>query len=193
MSALQLTERPGTLSLAQCDEIIERFGPFVSRSQISTAAVYGLPLVSSTRTSSSVKVGSLVPAGLRALVAELTGLPESHQESWEVIRYQLGEQFKAHHDWFVRPAGEGGQRLYSVLVYLRAPACGGSTVFPLAKRRVAAEAGKLVLWRNTVDHLHALPSARHAALPVREGEKWSLVTWVCGHPVPRRSTGYISA
>jgi prolyl 4-hydroxylase len=54
-------------------------------------------------------------------------------QPFNVLRYELGQHYDAHHDLF-RPEEYGkqnSQRIATVLVYLEAPEDGGQTIFPL--------------------------------------------------------------
>jgi prolyl 4-hydroxylase len=129
------------------------------------------------RTSSSLKIEHKeLPEDVREVLAvrvgALTGLPVENQERWEIIRYLEGEHFGAHHDVPI----PGGQRLFSVVVALRAPEAGGQLWFQAHSWTLAA--GSLIVWRNMRVNGTRDPSARHASLPVERGTKWSLVTWV---------------
>ncbi|WP_417465514.1 2OG-Fe(II) oxygenase [Kordiimonas sp.] len=118
-------------------------------------------------------------------VSGLVGMPLSHAEKFQIIRYGVGAQYKPHFDSFdpSTPAGErnmkgGGQRLITVLGYLNVVAKGGSTDFPKLNISVPAEMGKLLVFHNclpgTTDR-H--PLSLHAGRPVEEGEKWAFNLW----------------
>jgi prolyl 4-hydroxylase len=113
-----------------------------------------------------------IRAELSERVASISGLPVSHQETWEIIRYRVGEKFDPHYDSYGRR-----RRLFSAIVYLRSPSSGGETVFPNAKRSFSPTHGTLVVWQNYKEG-RLLQSAFHGSNPVVVGEKWSLVTWV---------------
>lgn len=50
----------------------------------------------------------------------------------DIPRYDVGEQYKPHTDYFRNPnmAGPRGNRIATVLVYLAEPEAGGETFFP---------------------------------------------------------------
>lgn len=51
----------------------------------------------------------------------------------QVLRYELGEKYEPHLDYFVDKANQerGGHRIATVLMYLSNVEKGGETVFPL--------------------------------------------------------------
>ena len=101
----------------------------------------------------------------------------------------MGQFYKAHYDWFQRgtkffkeqvvPAG--GQRIYSVLIYLNNVEEGGETEYPNIFRKIKPEVGKMLIHKN-VQHGLELKESKHAALPPISGEKWALVCWVRENP-----------
>ena len=121
---------------------------------------------------------------LRQLVTDITGLPWEHQESIQVLRYEPGQEYKQHQDfwhpgtdYYQAQMARGGQRAWSVLVYLNDVPEGGGTRFPELGIDVLPKAGKLLAWQNTLDGELNYASL-HAGLPVIEGTKWVAVTWV---------------
>ena len=121
---------------------------------------------------------------LRTLVAEVTGLPAQNQESIQILRYEVGQEYREHQDfwhpgtdYYDGQMARGGQRAWTVMVYLNAVADGGGTRFPRLGIDVLPATGKLLAWRNTLDGELNYDSM-HAGLPVREGVKWVAVTWV---------------
>lgn len=184
--SLGLMELPGVLSVEQCERLIMLFGGTVERSLIRDPAP-GARVESEVRTSTSAKVGldalpQDVHTSLLECVAEACGLPVEHQEPWEIIRYEVGQRYFPHFD-FVPSSHPSGQRLYSALLYLRAPEAGGETAFHLVGRSVAPEVGKLLVWPNTIPGTDKLLVASlHSARPVERGEKWSFAGWIRARP-----------
>jgi prolyl 4-hydroxylase len=65
-------------------------------------------------------------------VAEYSGIPWTHQEQLQLLRYRNGQEYAAHNDGI--DSGEnGGKRIATVLMFLREPESGGETNFPDAK------------------------------------------------------------
>ena len=121
------------------------------------------------------------------LVAAITRLPAENQESVQVLRYEVGQEYKEHQDfwhpdtdYYDEQMERGGQRAWSVLIYLNEVPRGGGTAFPRVGIEVEPDRGKVLAWQNTLDGELNYDSL-HAGLPVREGEKWVAVTWVREH------------
>jgi len=90
---------------------------------------------SDTRTSSTVWLNDKSCTSPSRLIAEkvswISGLPPSHQENLQVVRYEPGQQFKLHTDHLdsFNDLDVRG-RLATCLVYLEEPDAGGETWFP---------------------------------------------------------------
>lgn len=145
-------------------------------------------VISKGRTNDLCWVNHMTDMGTKRIaerVAALVGLPLSHAESFQIIRYDVGAEYRPHFDAFdpktksgERNMQNGGQRVITVLGYLNTVKKGGGTDFPKLKVRVPAEQGKLVVFHNCkagtiIKHPHTL----HAGLPVEEGEKWAFNLW----------------
>jgi prolyl 4-hydroxylase len=108
--------------------------------------------------------------------------PIEFTEDLQVLRYDKGAEYKAHHDYFDPAAGlwtpnfrRGGNRVGTLIMYLNTPERGGGTVFPDVPMEVYARKGTAVLFT----YPQADPSSRslHGGTPVVEGQKWAAVKW----------------
>lgn len=117
-------------------------------------------------------------------LSSLTNWPIENGEGLQVLRYEPGQQYKAHFDWFdpKKPGSEthlrrGGQRVATTIVFLTRPNSGGDTAFPKAGVQMAPLLGGAVFFRN-IDALgQPDPYSLHAGSPVRAGEKVVLTYW----------------
>ena len=105
-----------------------------------------------------------------------------------MLRYEVGQEYREHQDfwhpntdYYDAQMARGGQRSWSVMVYLNTVEGGGGTGFPKLGLAVEAEEGKLLAWQNTIDGELNYDSL-HAGLPVTAGRKWVAVTWVREQP-----------
>ncbi len=144
------------------------------------------------RTSSGAWLGAddvpEVQQKLRQLVIDITGLPAENQENIQVLRYEPGQEYRQHQDfwhpgtdYYDAQMARGGQRAWSVLVYLNDVPEGGGTRFPNLGIDVLPKTGKVLAWQNTIDGELNYDSM-HAGLPVIAGTKWVAVTWVREQP-----------
>lgn len=88
---------------------------------------------------------------------------------YDLLRYKVGEFFNCHTD-FVPGHPDLVSRQLSVVVFCNGNFTGGELYFPRQKVKIKPEAGDVVLFPSSITH-------PHASLPVREGTKYSVVTW----------------
>lgn len=120
-------------------------------------------------------------------LATALALPVSHAENLTVLHYATAEEFQLHADgiWSGLDARaiegfevEGGQRLFTTMIYLNAVEEGGGTTFPKLGIRVDPAPGRLLIFANTpAGDRDQSQLAAHAGEPVTGGEKWVAVTW----------------
>jgi prolyl 4-hydroxylase len=122
-------------------------------------------------------------------ITELTGIPYSHGETVQGQRYAIGQQFKAHHDFFYPdqpywPEMErsGGQRTWTAMAFLNTPEAGGQTVFEQADIKVTPRAGNLLIWNNLDGVGIPNPFSMHRAMPVTAGTKYVITKWYRERP-----------
>ena len=116
-------------------------------------------------------------------ICEITGLDILHAEPLQGQRYQQGQEFRHHHDWFHLGEGywrdeapRGGQRSWTAMIFLNEPRAGGETDFPHLGLRFAPKAGQMLLWNNMTAQGGPNRNTLHAGLPVTRGIK-HIVTW----------------
>jgi prolyl 4-hydroxylase len=122
----------------------------------------------------------------------LTGLDPAHGEPMQGQRYAVGQEFKAHTDYF-EPRGAdfqkfcsvSGQRTWTVMIYLNEPDAGGATRFKAIDKIVQPETGKLLAWSNLRPDGRVNPSTLHHGMKVREGTKYIITKWFRERPWPR--------
>jgi prolyl 4-hydroxylase len=146
---------------------------------------------SAFRTSSSGDLDRWDPgvSAIDARICALLGIPVSHGETMQGQRYEPGQQFKPHHDFFhvsqtywPEQKRYGGQRSWTAMIYLNQPEAGGETQFPSAGATVAPRTGMLMAWNNMgADGAPNLESL-HAGLPVTTGVKHIVTKWFRERP-----------
>jgi prolyl 4-hydroxylase len=120
-------------------------------------------------------------------IANLVGMPIENAEAFQVIYYDISQEYRAHYDSWLHNGSEktlrcmkkGGARMKTALCYLNDVTKGGGTKMTKLNITVPAQKGKLLVFHNTVseqDHTrHEL--SEHAGLPVEEGEKFAFNLW----------------
>lgn len=123
---------------------------------------------------------------IKIRIASLTNLPIENQENFVVIRYNIGEEYVPHHDYFSGVEDDisyllnnGGERIVTVLMCLQAPEGGGETEFSVSKHRITQQNGQAVVWRNgNREGTEMYKESQHAGLPVLKGTKWMMTCWI---------------
>lgn len=198
-------------------------GPITARAEREMAPSHAV-VPSSVATDFRTSTQMFIPHGQEAVMSELehrvaalSHVPVSHQENAQVLRYEIGERYVHHHDYFEKKqfahnAGlsaliEDGakNRLATLFLYLRAPIEGGETSFPragggtpvtdltdcAAGLQVKPEAGSALLFYNLGADGAVDPFSLHAGCPVVKGTKWALNLWIWNKPDPwKKLQGY---
>ena len=177
------------LSVAECDAMIDAARPRLSRS-LTVDTTTGGEELHVDRTSEGMffdRGENEVVQRVEARIARLIGWPVGNGESLQVLRYPPGAEYKAHYDYFDPAATgtsvilqRGGQRVATLIMYLREPEQGGSTVFPVLGIRVAPKRGTAVFFSYALAHPCSL--SLHGGEPVVAGEKWIATKWLRAHP-----------
>jgi prolyl 4-hydroxylase len=143
------------------------------------------------RTSSSCDVDHNIPfvAGINERINALLGIQPEHGEAMQGQRYDLGQQFKPHHDFFYvdQPYWEamdrvGGQRTWTAMIFLNQPEAGGQTYFEHAGVRVTPRTGNLLTWNNMNAEGEPNTFSLHQGMPVIGGLKYVITKWYRERP-----------
>mmetsp|Transcript_14552 Transcript_14552/g.16143 ORF Transcript_14552/g.16143 Transcript_14552/m.16143 type:complete len:270 (+) Transcript_14552:41-850(+) len=144
----------------------------------------GMDVKSSHRSSTGAFLGFLdndpVIQKVEARIATWTQLPAENGELLYLLRYQINQQYKAHHDYFADQVWirGHGNRIATVLVYLGSPEEGGQTAFPRVGLEVEAKAGDAVLFWDYHPNVTPDPNSLHQGKPVLQGTKWCMTKWI---------------
>ena len=119
-------------------------------------------------------------------IAGLVGHSIKNAEQFQIVHYNVGEEFKPHYDgWDQDGTPEhfhnfkhGGNRLLTALVYLNDVEEGGGTRMTKLNVDITAEKGKLLAFEDCyagTNNKH--PLSEHAGLPVLKGVKYAFNLW----------------
>jgi prolyl 4-hydroxylase len=179
----------GLLSDDECDELVA-----LSRAHVTPSNVVDLEgggeKPHDARTSSGAALargGTPLISRIEQRIAALLNWPVDHGEALQILRYEVGQEYKPHYD-YVDPAqpgaapflARGGQRVASLVMYLNTPEDGGATNFPDIGLEVAAVKGNAVFF--SYDRPHPSTKTLHGGMPVRAGEKWVATKWLRENP-----------
>lgn len=143
------------------------------------------------RTSETCDLAAADPlvAAVDAALAAFTGLDPLHGEPLQGQRYAVGQEFKAHTDYFEpngvdydRYCSVAGNRTWTAMVYLNEPEAGGATRFKAVDKTIQPETGKLVCWDNRRADGSLNPATIHHGMKVRAGTKYVITKWYRERP-----------
>lgn len=138
------------------------------------------------RTSETCDLSPEDPAviDLEARLLGFNGIDPAHGEPVQGQRYAVGQEFKAHTDYFDPHGADfekycsvAGQRTWTFMIYLNEVEAGGGTRFMALKKIVQPEAGKLLGWNNRRPDGHPNPNTLHHGMKVRQGLKYVITKW----------------
>jgi prolyl 4-hydroxylase len=175
-----LLEKDNLITENDCDEIIK-----MAESQFRQATTLGVN--NGHRIADYTWIYRNTPIANKFLkIANIeTGLPIENMEDLHIVRYNVGGQYKDHHDFFHpgesyydREVLRGGQRVKSVIFYLNDDFEGGETDFPKMGITVKPVKCKTIIWDNINEDGTLDYDSIHAGLPVTNGVKYIATIWI---------------
>jgi prolyl 4-hydroxylase len=201
----------GFLTDRECDAIRQRAAPTMRYSQVALMDHDAGRPATDFRTSQTTFLPSKQDGLLMDVddrVASLVRMSKTHQEPVQVLRYETGERYTHHADFFdpnlyandkdtIELIKDGARnRMVTVFWYLSDVAEGGETIFPRAfgKRelsqddcetglKVKPEKGKVILFYSMGANGQTDDMSIHGACPVKNGVKWAGNKWVWNEPM----------
>jgi len=169
-----------------CAALIERID---ARRRPSTVSDYNGDASFRTSETCDLDGGDPIVAEAEARIIAFTGLDPAYGEPIQGQRYAVGQEFKAHTDYF-DPQGEdfakycsvAGNRTWTAMVYLNEPGAGGATRFKSIDKIVKPETGKLLAWNNQQSDGAPNPATLHHGMKVRDGTKYIITKWFRERP-----------
>jgi len=121
---------------------------------------------------------------LEKLLSNLSGLDPLLGEPLQGQRYDVGQEFKPHTDYFTpdgtdfeRYCAHAGQRTWTFMIYLNEVDAGGATRFKKIGKSYRPESGKLLFWNNRFRDGNVNPNTLHHGMKVRRGVKYVITKW----------------
>lgn len=177
-------------SPALCRWLIERGRPHLKPAQIDDRDT-GRAVYSHARTNDWVDLGfartDVAAHLLRARIATLAGTADIAMEGIGILRYEAGQQFLPHYDFFdpdmlasAATTTAYRQRVLTVLIYLNEGYEGGETEFSTIGWRYKGNTGDALFFWNVNADGEPDRLTLHAGTAPKTGEKWLLSQWVRG-------------
>jgi prolyl 4-hydroxylase len=178
----------------QAQEIIEFGSSGLAPSTVWDEAADDFVINKSVRSADTCLI---VPAHCKAVAAaqnklsEILALPAENCENPYLLRYEAGQEYKAHCDGVVPNTKESirslhtdGQRFFTGLLYLNEDFEGGNTTFPTLGLSIRPVTGRLLIWSNAMLGSSSVdPRSVHVGQPVTSGVKFALTFWFRQQPI----------
>jgi prolyl 4-hydroxylase len=178
---------PNFLSAEECEHLIQ-LGRDLIKPSMTLCPETGKEIFVPGRTSQNtylVRRQTMVVARIEQRIAREAGFPVENGEGFQLLNYQIGEEYRPHFDYFdpERPGNEsvlanGGQRVATCILYLNSVEEGGETIFPKLDLSVTPRQGDAVLFSNTLPDGKPDLLSLHGSSPVIAGEKWVATKWI---------------
>ena len=131
-----------------------------------------------------LKVADSAVAEVEQRLFEFTRIDPAHGEPLQGQRYEVGQEFKQHTDWF-NPEGAdwekfcsvAGQRTWTFMVYLNSVEAGGATRFKTIGKTIQPKPGTILGWNNLLPNGDGNVNTLHHAMKVRKGLKYVITKW----------------
>lgn len=164
------------LSEEECDELISLSKDRMQRSKLRDS------LETELRTSSSMFFqegeNELITC-VEKRVSQIMNVPYEHGEGLQILNYQIGQEYKAHFDFFSsssKPAKN--PRISTLVMYLNDVEEGGETYFPKLNFSVSPQKGMAVYFEYFYDNQTLNELTLHGGAPIIKGDKWAATQWM---------------
>ncbi|OZM56919.1 2OG-Fe(II) oxygenase [Lottiidibacillus patelloidae] len=165
------------LSDEECDELIRLSKDKMARSKIGITRE-----ANELRTSSSTFLPegqSEVVTRVEKRISQIMNIPVEHGEGLQVLNYQVGQEYKAHYDYFSSGSKVvNNPRISTLVIYLNDVEEGGETYFPKLNFLVSPQKGMAVYFEYFYDAQNLNELTLHGGSPVVIGEKWAATQWM---------------
>jgi prolyl 4-hydroxylase len=181
---LQLYTLDDFMSERECDDIVEIITRNLRPSTITIPSTDKYFRTSSTCDLSFL--GIPVVQALDEKIARTLGISLPYSEGIQAQRYEVGQEFKAHTDFFepgteehAKFGGERGNRTWTFMVYLNSvpEGGGGGTKFFAIDKTFFPRKGQAVIWNNLYPDGTVNRDTLHAGMPVEKGQKVIITKW----------------
>jgi prolyl 4-hydroxylase len=178
----QLSDRPHVMlyrdafSAAECDylRLIAEF----DYQPTAVVVAPGQPVPAMIRTAEGSTIYWLIedPAihAINRRLAAYSGTDVNQGEPLQILRYEPGQEYRAHFDWL----DVENRRMMTALVYLNDDYEGGETEFTKIGLKVKGRRGDLLVFGSEGPNGKLDPLSEHAGLPVTRGTKYLASRWI---------------
>ena len=179
----RVTRFPSLCTPEECLHIASIAAPLLQPAMIFDPAS-GQMIMHPVRMSDNAAIGPMLETlpiqAINRRIAIATETDTTQGEPLTVLRYNPGQQYRAHLDTLPH---ESNQRLRTAILYLNDGYQGGCTEFPLLGVTVRPRVGDLLVFDNVDERGAPELRSRHLGLAVTRGTKWIATRWIRTRPI----------
>ncbi|WP_404354967.1 2OG-Fe(II) oxygenase [Cytobacillus firmus] len=165
------------LSDEECDQLIQQSIDRMQRSKVANSLE-----VDELRTSSSTffeEGENGLVARIEKRVSQIMNIPVDHSEGLQILNYKIGQEYKAHFDFFSSTSrAASNPRISTLVMYLNDVEEGGETYFPKLNFSVSPQKGMAVYFEYFYNDQYLNDLTLHGGAPVIIGDKWAATQWM---------------
>ena len=166
----------------ECEKLIESSKNSFVKSQISK------PMPDPdfrTSYTSHLKKEDKIQQNFDKKISKFHKIPDKKGEPIQFQYYKVGNQFKAHWDYFdpkdemyKKDLEKNGQRTWTFMIYLNDVLKGGETEFVELNKIIKPKKGRAVIWNSmNHDYSNVNSNTKHRGIPVEKGYKYIITKW----------------
>ncbi|KON87799.1 2OG-Fe(II) oxygenase [Sporosarcina globispora] len=165
------------LSDEECDQLIQLSKDRMQRSKVANSVE-----VDELRTSSSTffyEGENEIVARIEKRASQIMNIPIEHGEGLQILNYKIGQEYKAHFDFFSSTSrAASNPRISTLVLYLNDVEQGGETYFPKLNFSVSPQKGMAVYFEYFYNNQDLNELTLHGGAPVVIGDKWAATQWM---------------
>jgi prolyl 4-hydroxylase len=179
---VQLYTLDDFMTAEECEEMMS-----ICYAKLRPSSIPNQDIYPDFRTSSSCDLVYMDDPLVRTInlrISETIGINPSYADGIQAQVYEVGQQFKAHRDYFEphsdhykKFASVAGNRTWTFMVYLNNTPKGGSTYFTDLDKTFYPKQGMALIWNNLNPDGKPNPKTMHWGKPVEEGNKVVITKW----------------
>jgi prolyl 4-hydroxylase len=189
---------PEFLTDAECDALVADAKKRLFRSQVAVYKNAKASPVDQSRTSDQAwlagEPGSTAAVVIQRVMQMMSSFPPSAHEQLQILRYDVGQHYFAHNDYFAPElyGKQSSNRAVTVFLYLNDVEEGGETQFPRADGkpptsdfsscthglRMRPLRRSVVVFYDMKPNGDLDPSSLHGGCDVKKGMKWGGTLWI---------------
>ncbi|MBN8203060.1 MULTISPECIES: 2OG-Fe(II) oxygenase [Bacillaceae] len=165
------------LSDEECDQLIQQSKERMQRSKVANSIE-----ADELRTSSSTffhEGENEIVSRIEKRISQIMNIPVEHGEGLQILNYKIGQEYKAHFDFFSSTSrAASNPRISTLVMYLNDVEQGGETYFPKLNFSVSPQKGMAVYFEYFYNDQNLNDLTLHGGAPVVIGDKWAATQWM---------------